>query len=291
MNWVIFIFGSGAAFFLGVALIVGGVAIMTFGRWKGLPLVATLFTAVGLILVVVSATPLPYWFYVAALVVSLVWIVVERVHWKSLHPNWRQSLRVAVVTLWLGSALAEVPFQRNPALQPMGRPTLYLLADSVSAGMGEAVTETWPDILARTQGIDVHNHSQMGATVASMLKKIKGTPLGQGIVLLEIGGNDLLGSTTAADFERNLDELLSLVSGPDREVVMFELPLTPFANGYGLAQRRLAAKHRAKLIPKRIFVGVLTADDATVDSIHLTRKGHERMAETVWAILGPAYGV
>jgi len=43
------------------------------------------------------------------------------------------------------------------------------------------------------------------------------------------------------------------------------------------------------LIPKRIFVSVLTTDQATVDSVHLSRYGHELMAATVWSLIRPAY--
>jgi len=130
----------------------------------------------------------------------------------------------------------------------------------------------------------------MGATVSTMLRHAQGLSLHDGIVLLEIGGNDLLGSTSPSDYEHNLEKLVSLCCGPGRIVVMFELPLPPFRNEYSLAQRRVAAKYEVRLIPKRLFIGVLTADGATVDSIHLTRAGHEAMAEMVWSILRPAYG-
>lgn len=125
----------------------------------------------------------------------------------------------------------------------------------------------------------------------SALGKIREQELADNdLVLLEIGGNDVLGSRSAADFERNLDELLRLVCGSKRAVLMFELPVPPLANAYALAQRRLAAKHGVALIPKRIFVTVLTGDAATIDSVHLTASGHARMAEAVWQVVRPAYG-
>jgi acyl-CoA thioesterase-1 len=129
----------------------------------------------------------------------------------------------------------------------------------------------------------------MGAKVSTMRRKADDLALGDGLVLLEIGGNDLLGSTSLADFERDLDELLQGLRGPGRIVVMFELPLPPFCNGFGRAQRRLAHKNNVRLIPKRVFVEVLTTEGATVDSVHLSRRGHELMAATVWDIIQPAF--
>lgn len=70
---------------------------------------------------------------------------------------------------------------------------------------------------------------------------------------------------------------------------MFELPLPPFCNEFGRVQRRLAAKHGVTLIPKRVFATVLAGEEATLDSIHLSRAGHERMAEVVWGLIRGAY--
>jgi acyl-CoA thioesterase-1 len=138
-------------------------------------------------------------------------------------------------------------------------------------------------------GVEVQDHSQMGAKVRTMLRKTEGLQLGAGLVLLEIGGNDLLGSTSARDYEADLEKLLSTLSGPGRTIIMFELALPPFANEFGRIQRRLADRHDVHLIPKRVFVSVLTADRATVDSIHLSRHGHEVMTETVWGLIQSAY--
>jgi acyl-CoA thioesterase-1 len=288
MSWVIYLFGSGAAFFLGAGLVLAGLAVVTFVRWKGSPLVATLLALVGMAVVVLSATPLPYWFYAVAITVSLAWLVAERFRQGAVQRS-RPWLRGAALAAWAVAVLAEFPYQFTPSADPMGRPPLHLFGDSVAAGMGEAAAGTWPNLLARSHALELHNYSQPGATAATMVRKARAASLGEGIILLEIGGNDLLGTTSAEDFESSLDELLSMVCGPGRAVWMFELPLPPLANEFGRTQRRLAARYGVRLIPKRIFIGVLTAGGATVDSIHLTPAGHERMAETVWGLLRPAY--
>ncbi len=82
---------------------------------------------------------------------------------------------------------------------------------------------------------------------------------------------------------------MDYLSTPDRQVVLFELPLIPFYNQYGRAQRSIAAKHNVKLIPKRVFLSVLYDNDSTLDTIHLSQSGHQLMAECVWRILKPAY--
>ena len=106
-------------------------------------------------------------------------------------------------------------------------------------------------------------------------------------MLVANGGNDLLGPTTAAEFDIKLKALLEQVCRPGRTVLMFELPLPPLCNDYGLIQRRLAAEYAVVMIPKRVLVGVLTTADATVDGIHLTQAGHQLMAEVVGNLVRP----
>jgi acyl-CoA thioesterase-1 len=99
----------------------------------------------------------------------------------------------------------------------------------------------------------------------------------------------VLGSSGSAEFARDLEELFRGVCQPGRRVVMFELPLPPLYNEFGRIQRRLAAQYDVLLIPKRVLVDVIARDGATLDSIHLTERGHQRMAEVVWKIIESAY--
>jgi hypothetical protein len=68
---------------------------------------------------------------------------------------------------------------------------------------------------------------------------------------------------------------------------MFELPLPPLSNEYGRIQRQAAKEYGVVLIPKRVFMRVLTGKDATLDSLHLSKLGHKRMAEAVHTLIQP----
>jgi acyl-CoA thioesterase-1 len=127
--------------------------------------------------------------------------------------------------------------------------------------------------------------------VASALKDQAGGVQGtDSLVLAEIGGNDVLGETTPEAFERGLDALLSDLRSGGRTVVMLELPLPPFYNSYGAAQRRMARRHAVVLVPKRVLLGVMTSGGATLDTVHLSRSGHVLMAEAMWWVIRGAFG-
>jgi len=107
------------------------------------------------------------------------------------------------------------------------------------------------------------------------------------LVLIEIGGNDLLGGESSVAFEKNLDATLSKLAMPGRTMVMFELPLLPHKIAYGQIQRRLAEKYGVWLIPKRCFVEVIGGANATSDGLHLSESGAHRMAMLVAQVLSP----
>jgi acyl-CoA thioesterase I len=287
MNWIIFFFGSGAAFFSGVGLLIGAAVFLGIAERKGLVRVAVVIAFLGLLLIFLSATPLPYWLYGVGGLISFVWVWAERSSWVRVL-KWRRLLRLATVLCWSIAAILEVPHVFVPTVGTVGSPRLYIFADSVTAGMGDRKV-TWPTLLARSQGIEINDFSQPGATVSSMAKVAEGLALGDGVILLEIGGNDVLGFTSATDYERGLDKLLAILSVSNWNILMFELPLPPFYNEFGRAQRSLASKYRVQLIPKRIFINVLTTDGATVDSVHLSHVGHDLMAATVWELIQPAF--
>jgi acyl-CoA thioesterase-1 len=287
MRWVIYLFGSGVVFFLGIGFILAGLATFTCCRRQRWKPIASLCVVAGLLLVGSSATPLPYWLYGIAATVTFLSLLAERLARGWLFER-RKWLRGAVVVVWAIAVVLELPYQMPATLAASGSPTLYIIGDSVTAGMG-GEEQTWPRLLAGSRSVEVMDLSKVGATTASALRQADGLPPEGGLVLLEIGGNDLLGSTSAADFERDLDRLLDRVCAPERAVLMFELPLPPFCNEYGRAQRRLASRYKIVLIPKRVFADVLTGDGATLDSIHLDRQGHDRMAEIVWGLIAPAY--
>jgi len=107
------------------------------------------------------------------------------------------------------------------------------------------------------------------------------------LLLIEIGGNDLLMGVSSDEYGKSLDALLSRVTAPNRTVVMFELPLLPNKIAYGQIQRRLSAKYRVSLIPKRYFAQVIGDANATTDGLHLSASGAQRMTSVVAQALSP----
>jgi acyl-CoA thioesterase-1 len=163
---------------------------------------------------------------------------------------------------------------------------LVVIGDSISSGI-DARVPPWPVLMERATGVPVKNLAHAGA------QAIEGSALAEQVapedrvVVIEIGGNDLLGGVPSEEFGRGLEALLEKVARPGRTVVMFELPLLPNRVAYGQVQRRLAARYGVWLIPKRCFTDVIAGADATSDGLHLSELGSHRMSALVARILSP----
>ncbi len=283
MNWLVYHIASGHAFFTGVLLII----VAALASTQSTPIrkrLTVLAFLIGVIAIAISSTAIPYWYYGIAVVITVLWLVSAHLE------SWRRWTRISVIVAWGIAAAIERPYHVTPSLVPASSRSLTVIGDSVTAGMGAGDKSVrWPTLLAKDHNLNIQDISHPGETVASALKWAKSQQILSPVVILEIGGNDLLGDTTSAQFSRDLDALLGYVSAPGRQVIMFELPLPPLRNEYGRIQRSLARKHDVALVPKRVFLSILAANDSTVDTIHLTQAGHHRMATTVWGVVRSAF--
>lgn len=283
MNAVVFHIVSGHSFFTGVALIL----IAVWASVQDRPVyrrVTALSFVIGVIAVFVSSTPIPYWWYAVAATASMVWMAS---YYKT---SWRRWAACCAAVSWVIAATMELPYHITPTLSSAAERRITIIGDSVTAGVGgDEKSETWPSILGRDHDLKVQDISHVGETAASALKRAKSHTIDGCVVFVEIGGNDILGSTTAEQFATDLEGLLSYLAAADRQVVMLELPLPPLFHEFGRVQRTVAAKHDVVLIPKRVFLSVLAGGDSTLDSIHLSQAGHERMAICVWRLIENAF--
>jgi lysophospholipase L1-like esterase len=232
--------------------------------------------------VVISSTALPVWVYV-------LWLTaVAGSTGFSQIAKFSRRFRVArggmILAATLALIFAEARYHRSPRITiPKGK-TIYVLGDSLSAGMA-AGERCWPAVLEDLTGVHVMNLAQAGATTASASNQAKGITRPRSVVIVEIGGNDLLGGIDARSFHNQLEALISSLRANGHGILMFELPLFPFKNEFGKAQRDIAAKFGATLLPKRFLTRVLGMRGGTLDGLHLAPEGHNELAAIVAGVL------
>lgn len=283
MRFVVDHFAGGAAWWWGLGL---ALSLLVFEcrktvssstrRWT------TIVIGLAFLWAGVAAVPVPVGWYSAAGCC----LIVERA--TALWPRTSQRLRlmtrgVAIFAL-IGLLLVEIPWAITPAVPRTASPTIGVIGDSVTAGLNEDDI-TWPRLLAARTGWPIHDASRQGATLRSARDQLALLPNDVDLLLMEIGGNDLLEGLDVDTFGRQFDELLAAAAKPGRTIVLWELPLPPLHAEYGRRQRAAARRHAAILLPRRHFAAVLAAKGATVDGIHLSAAGQKQMAALVASLL------
>ena len=287
MNTIICHLVGGDAFFSGLFAIAAGAFLVAHTRERHCR-VANFSILAGWLLVIASAAAISIWNYLILVVLTVLAVFANlmqraRDSGESASDRLEQSIMVrrhiALYLAALGTAVIEFTSQAS-VIQLSPNQPLFVVGDSLSAGINDNTDIPWPNCLDEMLAVKVTNHARAGATCRSAVGQLEEIS-GECVVIVEIGGNDLLSGRTSKEFHDDLDALLTVAKSPTRRLIMFELPLPPLFNGYDYAQRELAIKHEVALIPRHLLAGVLFSENATLDSIHLSNEGHVRLAERI----------
>jgi lysophospholipase L1-like esterase len=242
---------------------------------------------VGLAFVIMASPPLPWGIDALFGCVFLAWLVSghrrEQTHGsRKIHT----VITVLFVLLLLLITITEFVHRRLPTIQGEKSDSLAVIGDSISAGLGTRV-RPWPEVMHGMTGAEIANLSKPGATMMDGFAMADRVTEQDQLVVIELGGNDLISGERSEEFERSLEGVLAKLVSPKRTIVMFELPLLPHLIRYGHIQRHLAKRYGVWLIPKRCITAVISGKDATSDGLHLTDLGAHRMASLVARVLAP----
>lgn len=171
------------------------------------------------------------------------------------------------------------------AERPIPRGSVVLVVgDSITAGYGVDPGEAWPARLAAATGWRVVAAGVSGDVTAAARARLE--PLleehAPALVVLELGGNDLLRRTPPKEIAAHLDAMIVAVQARGARVALMAAP-QPSAIGAlaGLSAaplyREVAARRRAALIEKAL-PAVLSDDKLKLDAIHPNAAGHAALA-------------
>ena len=285
MNPAALFLASGDSLYPGALLL--GLAVITAPtlQSRGRRLLHSLAIWVGLALIVMGCPPVSGWMVAAFLGAFFLWLIAKgRLRPDSLWSRVRIAAAAILLVWLLVVSGSEFLRRRGPRLSGERKHQLTVIGDSISSGI-DGHTPAWPILLQQQTGIPVRNLSRAGTSVFEARAMASQVQPEDKLVLIEIGGNDLLSGLSSREFGEGLESLLSSLTTPKRTVVMFELPLLPNKIGFGQVQRRLAVKYRVFLIPKHFFTEILSGADSTSDGLHLSESGAWRMATVVAHLL------
>ena len=174
---------------------------------------------------------------------------------------------------------------------------ILVFGDSLSAGYGIAVAESWPVLLqeelARSHPeYRVVNASISGETAQGGRQRIAAALRVHrpAVVIVELGANDGLRGYRAADIEANLGKIIGEARAARAKVLLVGMRLPPnygepYVAQFGEMYPKLAKKYRVRLLPF-LFESV-APQQFQADNLHPTREAQPLLMRNVLKELEP----
>ena len=174
---------------------------------------------------------------------------------------------------------------------------ILVFGDSLSAGYGIAVEQSWVSLLQQDlqrnhSGFSVVNASISGETALGGRQRIT-RALQQhrpAIVIIELGANDGLRGFGTADIELNLGKIIEAANRSHARVLLLGIRLPPnygepYVSQFQNVFPKLAKKHRIRLLP--FLLEGVAADQFQPDNLHPTAAAQPQIMRNVLKELKP----
>ena len=179
---------------------------------------------------------------------------------------------------------------------------ILVYGDSLSAGFGIAVSQSWPALLgqrlqARGSGFTVINASISGETTAggrarfaAALKQFK-----PAIVILALGANDGLRGLPVNAMQDNLSYMVRLAKKQKARVLLVGMHLPPnygpkYTDEFDAAFREIAKREKIALLPFLLEPIEGDRDAYQADGLHPTAAAQPKLLDHVWSALQALLG-
>ena len=182
-------------------------------------------------------------------------------------------------------------------------PTVLIFGDSLSAGFGIDVDQSWAALLQsrlESQGYEhrVINASISGETTEGGVARI-GAALERfqpALIILELGGNDGLRGFPAERLRSNLDKIVVASKDSGAAVVLLGIRIPPnygarYTEAFENTFRDVAIEHDIPWIEFFMEGIALNEELMQADGIHPNREAQPMLLENAWPIISASLGV
>jgi acyl-CoA thioesterase-1 len=178
------------------------------------------------------------------------------------------------------------------------RPRVVALGDSLTAGLGLPLAESYPSVLqgvmtAAGYDYEVVNAGVSGDTTAGGLRRLEWVLEGDvRVLIVALGANDGLRGLSIEQMRGNLAAMIELAKSREIEVLLAGMEALPnlgaeYTTAFRGVYLDLADQYRVRLLP---FLLAGVAGDPSLnqaDGIHPNAEGARRVADLVWSALEP----
>ena len=190
-----------------------------------------------------------------------------------------QLLQRSLFTLFALFLLAAC--ERAPTLPKLSpNDVIVAFGDSLTHGTGASTDTAYPAVLASLTGRTVINAGVPGDTTASALQRLPAVLAEHQprLVLLCLGGNDMLRKHPESATESNLRQLVQTIRASGAEVMLIAVPEPKLFGGAPDFYGRIAKDMQLPL-EDDVFNAVLKDNSLKADPIHANAAGYRVVAE------------
>ncbi|MEC9375234.1 MAG: arylesterase [Pseudomonadota bacterium] len=188
----------------------------------------------------------------------------------------------------------------NQVLYADNEKTILVIGDSLSAGFGLDLADTWVTLLEKKlkredYGYKVINASISGDTTRNGLNRLsRAIDIHQPeILIIELGGNDGLRGLPINIMQQNLEKMIQIAKQKNSLIILAGIQIPPnygekYAGDFAAVYPRLAKKYQVLLIPFFMKNVALNPGMLQPDGIHPNKKAQPLLMENVWKTLEAA---
>jgi acyl-CoA thioesterase-1 len=170
---------------------------------------------------------------------------------------------------------------RAPCASASPQPVIVAFGDSLVAGYGATSGHDLVSDLVAQVRVPIRNLGVSGNTTADGLARVDSVvALHPDIVILLLGGNDVLEERPVTETEANLDAIMQKLTAADARIVLVGVPGGIVSDPFPAMYLRLAAKYHAEYV-SNILSGLLGHSDLMSDEIHPNDAGYAKAAARI----------
>ena len=176
----------------------------------------------------------------------------------------------------------------NPSgpARPTAGDRIIAFGDSLVQGIGASPGRDLVSVLERRLNISIENAGRSGDTTRGALARLDRAVLSRRprVVLVLLGGNDLLRRLPRAEMFDNLETIVTRIRARGAAVILASVEVGFVTSADSGTYEALAARTSAALVPD-ILGGIWGRQNLMSDGIHPNDRGYEVMADRIAPVL------
>ena len=176
-------------------------------------------------------------------------------------------------------------------------PTILIFGDSLSAGYGIEVDQSWVTLLQARLGQQGYEHRVVNASISGETSEGVAARIDAALetfdpalVILELGGNDGLRGFPPSRMRDNLDAIITKSKAADADVVMLGIRIPPnygqrYTEAFENVFRELADRHGTPWIEFFLEGVALNPELMQADGIHPNAAAQPILLDNAWPII------